>query len=32
MRDKMLNWTEDNDRVEGQNKLLDLKDHIEGVI
>jgi hypothetical protein len=30
MRDKMLDWTEVNERVEGANKMLDLNYHKEG--
>ena len=30
MKDKMVNWTEQNDKIEGPNKIIDLNDHIEG--
>jgi hypothetical protein len=31
-RDKMLDWTEENEKIEGSNKILDLTNHIEGVV
>ena len=31
MRDKMLYWTNENEKIDGQNKLFDLGNHIEGV-
>ncbi len=30
-RDKMLHWNEQNAKIEGPNKILDLTNHIEGV-
>jgi hypothetical protein len=31
-RDKMIGWNEGNGKIEGQNKILDLTNHIEGVV
>lgn len=28
----MLNWNQKNEKIEGQNKILDLTNHIEGVV
>jgi hypothetical protein len=31
-RDQMIGWNEANEKIEGQNKILDLTNHIEGVV
>ena len=31
MKDKMLYWTQGNDKVEGTNKLMDIKKNLEGI-
>ena len=32
MKDKMLDWNEENDTIEGPNKLIEINKHIEGII